>query len=66
MSEQVYLKTDETAVRLGLNPGTLRHQRIRGSGPPFVKFGRSVRYRLADLDAYMAVRVVSSTSEGRS
>ena len=28
--------------------------RSKGGGPPFVKFGKFVRYSKADLDAYLA------------
>jgi hypothetical protein len=28
---------------------TLRSERVRGGGPPFVKAGRSVRYEIDDL-----------------
>lgn len=27
---------------------------IRGDGPPFIRFGRSIRYRQRDLDLYCA------------
>lgn len=32
---------------------TLQLWRHRGSGPPFVKLGRLVRYRLEDVDAWV-------------
>jgi hypothetical protein len=25
----------------------------RGSGPPFLRYGRAIRYRIADLDAWL-------------
>lgn len=38
----------------------------RGDGPPFVKGGhRTVRYRRADLEAWLASRTVASTAERR-
>ncbi|AOJ87150.1 hypothetical protein WS87_10930 [Burkholderia sp. MSMB0856] len=55
------LTTDQAAVYLGIAPRTLeqwrsnRHQRI-----PFVKIGGRVRYRLKDLDAWIASRVVEA------
>ncbi len=42
---------------------TLQGLRVRGGGPAFVKMGRSVRYRLSDLDAYVAAGLRASTSE---
>lgn len=55
--------TAGAAARTGLAAATLEKKRVAGSGPPFVKLGRAVRYRVADLDAWIAARVVSSTSE---
>jgi predicted DNA-binding transcriptional regulator AlpA len=42
---------------------TLQKDRLRGSGPPFVKLGRLVRYRPEDVRAWLAVRVRRSTSD---
>ena len=42
----------------------LQNWRHRGGGPDFVKVSaRSVRYRRADLDKWIAERTVSSTSQ---
>lgn len=32
---------------------TLRNWRWRRIGPPYVKMGRAIRYRVSDLDAYI-------------
>ena len=49
---------------LKLAPKTLAHMRGRGDGPKYVRANaRVVRYRLADLEAWLEARVVSSTSE---
>ena len=42
---------------------TLQMERVQGSGCPYVKLGRSVRYRRGDVLAYINSRVVSSTTE---
>ena len=55
--------TEEAARHLSLAPNTLEKMRVTGNGPRFVKLGRAVRYRLSDLESYIADRVVSSTSE---
>jgi len=52
----------EAAKRLRLSERTLERLRLQGGGPQFVKAGRSVRYRETDLEAWIAQRVVSSTS----
>lgn len=57
------LDTRQAAARLGLAPNTLEIKRVTGGGPSFVKLGRSVRYRIADLDNWVAERVVNSTSQ---
>jgi hypothetical protein len=42
----------------------LERLRVAGTGPRFVRAGgRSVRYREVDLEAWIASRVVGSTSE---
>lgn len=42
----------------------LQNWRHRGGGPDFVKVSaRSVRYRRADLDKWVAERTVSNTSQ---
>jgi excisionase family DNA binding protein len=57
----------EAAVALRISERTLERLRCTGAGGPrFVRCGkRSIRYRQEDLDAYIASRVVGSTSEGR-
>ena len=42
----------QAAERLGVSRFTLRAWRQQGRGPAFLKLGRAVRYRPADLDAY--------------
>ena len=57
------LKTDEAASHLGLSVSTLEKMRVYGNGPRFVRAVRAIRYRPEDLQAYLAARVVGSTSE---
>lgn len=52
------MRRKAAAARLGLRPQTLAAWASRGEGPPFVKVGRSVRYRKSDLDAWLASRTV--------
>lgn len=61
---KAHLLTQVEAARwLRLSERTLERLRLHGGGPMYVKAGRSVRYREADLEAWIAARVVSSTSE---
>jgi len=49
------------AAMLDVSPGTLSVWRSTGRyNLPFLKIGRKVRYRRADLDAWMAKRVRES------
>jgi predicted DNA-binding transcriptional regulator AlpA len=52
----------DAATLLRLSERTLERLRVSGDGPHFVKAGRAVRYRECDLEAWIADRVVSSTS----
>jgi hypothetical protein len=42
---------------------TLQAERLRGGGCPFVKLGRSVRYRRSDVLRFIESHVRTSTSE---
>jgi excisionase family DNA binding protein len=41
------------ASRLGVSRSTLQSWRYSGRGPRFIKLGRMIRYRTADVDAYL-------------
>jgi excisionase family DNA binding protein len=53
------LNTREAAEYVGLAPETLESRRVRGGSPVFVRLGRAVRYRLADLDAWVEAHAVA-------
>lgn len=64
MSETITpLDTLGAARHLGISKSTLEKLRVFGGGPSFMKLGRSVRYRISDLDVWMSDRVVCSTSD---
>jgi hypothetical protein len=46
----------------GLAMSTLEKMRVFGGGPMYLKLGRVVRYRRVDLDAWLAERLIDSTS----
>ena len=60
------LNQEDVSDMLGISQRTLERMRVTGDGPKFAKLGRRVLYRPADIDAWIASRVVSSTSEGRA
>jgi excisionase family DNA binding protein len=53
----------EAALSLRLSERTLERLRVSGGGPRFLKAGKVVRYREADLQAWIEARVRGSTSE---
>ena len=57
------LTTHEAASYLRLSARTLERLRVTGTGPKFVRIGKSIRYQPSALEAYIAARVRSSTSE---
>ena len=58
-----YMKTPEAAKLSRLSVPTLERMRLKGDGPPFIKAGKSVIYRRADLESWLASRLVRSTSD---
>jgi len=57
------LTTPEAAKYVRLSKPTLERFRISGDGPAYIKLGAAVRYRQADLDAWLESRLTRSTSE---
>jgi hypothetical protein len=54
-----YISGDDTPVK----KNTAEGWRVKGFGPPWVKCGGLVRYRIADLDAWLESQTRHSTSE---
>ena len=55
--------TEGAAARVGVTAETLRNWRWRGDGPPYLKIGRRVRYRLVDLVEFLDRCTRVSTSD---
>ncbi len=53
----------EAAKMLGFSVHTLQNRRYLGQPPRYVRIGRSIRYRLADLDAFMNECTVEARSQ---
>ena len=47
---------------LGISSVTATKWRARAEGPPFIKVGRLVRYRRADVEAWLVSRTVGRRS----
>lgn len=59
------LTTAQATELLGLAPGTLATWRWRKTVRlPFIRVGGSVRYRLADIEAFLAKNVVDGAGKG--
>ncbi|MEX6504653.1 helix-turn-helix transcriptional regulator [Pseudomonas zhanjiangensis] len=56
--------TEEAAQYLRLSRQTLELLRLNGGGPRYAKLGRSVRYRRAALDEWLAANEQNHTAEG--
>lgn len=50
--DDVLLTVDELAARWKIKPHTLNQKRSHGTGMPFLKIDRTIRYRLSDVIAY--------------
>jgi len=50
---EMLLTEREVARALRITRGTLQNQRCSGRGLPFLRLGRTIRYRQADVDAYL-------------
>lgn len=61
--EERWVDTHGAAEITGYAAPTLESLRSRGGGCRYSKIGRSVRYRVSDLIAWMESRVVDSTSQ---
>ena len=59
----VLLNTRQAAERCNLSPRTLEKYRVTGGGPPFIRLGSAVRYRIEDLDSWIAANRRRSTSD---
>lgn len=52
----------QAAELLNLSTRTLQAWRIKGGGPRFLKLGRAIRYRQADLNGWLETRALAHTS----
>lgn len=67
LGDEFLLNVDQAALYLSVSASTLNHWRSDGKGPRFVKLCGStrgaIRYRLADLRAYVEQNTFSSVAE---
>ena len=63
LSSDPAMPTPKAAREVGYSTAALRKWRREGKGPPFIRYGRSVRYRLSDLRAWQETHVVNPACE---
>lgn len=61
-TDNEFLDEQQVCAVLKIARSTIQQWRQRGEGPPYVKLGFRVRYRRADLDAWLAARTVRPES----
>lgn len=54
-----YLTTEEVAAIRRRQPDSVRQERIRGQGPPYVRDGRRILYPRSALEQWMAARLIT-------
>jgi excisionase family DNA binding protein len=59
------IQEPDAAQYVGLSRAYLRQARAQGHGPVFIRFGRAVRYRTADLDSWLEAHRVEPKPKGR-
>jgi len=57
------LSVEQAATHLSLSVSSLNKYRLTGDGPRYAKLSRRVAYRQCDLDAWLASRMRTSTSD---
>ena len=63
LTPECIVNTESAAHFLNLSAVTLSKWRVTGGGPRFLKFGRSIKYRVADLQEWMLEQQCASTAE---
>lgn len=63
LNDDRLLSRNEVHSYFGLTQRFLEVSAVRGDGPPMVKIGRSVRYRVGDLRAWIESCRVSTGSD---
>ena len=59
---ETYLNEHELAARLACSVAMLRAHRRKGTGCPYLKVGRLVRYKWTDVEAFLAASKVGGTA----
>jgi hypothetical protein len=63
MNDLILTEVQAAELLGNISPKTLQAWRVSGRGPVFVKVGRLVRYRMADLEMFLHQNRRRSTSD---
>ena len=61
--ENMLINDKEAARRVGVSVAWFQQKRTTGGGPPYIKIGKSVRYRISDLNHWFALNKVENTAQ---
>ena len=61
-TNSVLIDEKQLCAELGISSVTATKWRAKAAGPPFIKVGRLVRYRRADVEAWLASRTIGRRS----
>ena len=64
--EDELLTSKIVARRIDMSEPSLARMRCEGTGPAYLKLGRSVKYRWSDVEAWLQSQQRQSTSQGSS
>lgn len=56
----VTITPEQAAERYGINKGSLANMRNKKKGPPYLKIGRKVLYRVSDFEAWIFANPVKT------
>lgn len=62
----ILLKENDLVDRWDVTISTLQQWRWSGAGPEYIKIGRKIKYRLADVEDFENARLSKSTSTYKS
>ena len=60
MKSVVLLTEKEVQELYKLNVKTLQRERFNGSGIPYIKLGRRVRYKVSDINTYLEKKTIGN------
>lgn len=66
MEEKTVLNSRQASAYLGCSESVMRLWRSQGQGPRYFRAGKLIRYRRADLDAWIEARLCEPESAAKA